>query len=63
VGRFSLSFFSATCTSRFGSRNGSGRSRTAFTMLKMVVLAAIANMTVNTTVAVNRGVRRITRTV
>jgi hypothetical protein len=46
-----------------GSLNGRGRSMTALTTLKMVVLAAIASMTVNTTVAVNRGVRRMTRAV
>jgi hypothetical protein len=46
-----------------GSRNGSGRSSTEFTTLKMVVLAAIASMTVNTTVAVNRGARRMMRAV
>jgi hypothetical protein len=34
---------------------------TALTTLKMVVLAAMASATVSTTVAVNKGVRRIMR--
>jgi len=53
-----LSFFSATCTNRLGSLNGSGRSNTAFTTLKIVVLAPMASMTVRITAAVNNGVRR-----
>jgi hypothetical protein len=59
IARFSLSLFSATCTSRLGSRNGSGRSNTAFTTLKIVVFAPIASITVKTTAVVISGVRRI----
>jgi hypothetical protein len=40
---------------------GSGFSITAFTTLKMVVFAPMAIATVNTTAAVNSGVRRIMR--
>src|SRR6185437_8072489 len=46
---------------RFGSPYGSGFSITAFTTLKMVVFAPMASATVNTTAAVNSGVRRIMR--
>ena len=61
VGRLSLSFFSATCNTRAGSRNGSERIITALTTLKIEVLAAIASATVRMTATENSGARGIIR--
>jgi hypothetical protein len=46
---------------RSGSRNRNGFNRTAYTTLKMAVLAAMARATVSTTAAVNNGVRSVIR--
>src|SRR6266481_805391 len=43
------------CTSRSGSSNGSGRSNTAFTTLKMAVFAPIPRARVSTTINVKPG--------
>jgi hypothetical protein len=61
VGRSSFSFFSATCMIRSGCKKGSERIITAFTTVNMVALAAMAIVTVRTTVAANIGARRIIR--
>ena len=44
-------------TSRSGSANGSGLRRTAFTTLKIAVLAPIPNASVINVASVNTGVR------
>ena len=49
-------------TSRSGSRYGSGRSRTAFTTLKIAVLAPMPSARVSTAIAVNPGERASCRT-
>jgi hypothetical protein len=49
---------SANSTRRPGSRTGSGRSKRAFTRLKMAVLAPIPRASVSTTAAVKAGLRR-----
>ena len=55
MARFSLSLRSATQYNRSGSANGSGRSITALTTLKMAVLAPMPSATVSTTARVNSG--------
>jgi hypothetical protein len=63
IGRCIASFFSPTCTSRSGAANGSGRTSTVLTTLKIAVLAPIASATVSTTAALNTGERRSVRAV
>ena len=48
-------------TRRSGSSKGSGRSRTAFTMLKIAVLAPMPSASTLTTATANEGVRDMTR--
>jgi hypothetical protein len=47
--------FSATRTTRLGSRNGSGRSRTALTTLKIAVLAPMPRAKVRMAMRLNVG--------
>ena len=58
----SLSFLSFTTTSRSGSPNGSARKRTAFTTLKIAVVAPIPSASVSTAAAANMGVLLRVRT-